>query len=125
LERDDVNRCEIMHELSIAVSILDLAAEEAERHGSARVLEIHLKLGPLSGVVKQAHHSSYELARESTPFAEAQLIIEDVPVRVHCPTCMTTREVVSTQELCCAECGTPSADVVSGRELEVVAMEIQ
>ena len=114
-----------MHELSIAVSILDLAAEEAERHGSVRVLEIHLKLGPLSGVVKEALLSAYQLARESTPLEEAQLVIEEVPVQVHCPTCKTTRAVVSAQQLCCALCGTPSADVVSGRELEVVAMEIQ
>jgi hydrogenase nickel incorporation protein HypA/HybF len=118
-------RCEIMHELSIAVSILDLAEEEAEKHGSARVLEIHLKLGALSGVVKEALLSAYELAREGTSFEEARLVIEEVPVRVHCPTCKTTRAAVSAQRLCCAECGTPSADLVSGRELEVFAMEIQ
>jgi hydrogenase nickel incorporation protein HypA/HybF len=125
LERHDIRPCEIMHELSIAMSILDLAEEEAERHGSARVLEIHLKLGRLSGVVKEALLSAYELARESTALEEARLVIEEVPVRVHCPACKTTRAVVSAQQLCCLECGTPSADVVSGRELEVFAMEIQ
>jgi hydrogenase nickel incorporation protein HypA/HybF len=114
-----------MHELSIAVSILDLAEEEAERHGSARVREIHLKLGALSGVVKEALLSAYELARESTPLEEAELVIEEVPVRVLCPTCQTAQGVVSVQQLCCARCGTPSADIVSGRELELVAMEIQ
>jgi hydrogenase nickel incorporation protein HypA/HybF len=114
-----------MHELSIALSILDAAALEAEKQGSVRVLGIHLKLGPLSGVVKEALLSSYQLARQGTPFEEAQLVIEDVPVRVHCPTCRTTRRVVSVQQLCCVECGTPSRDVVSGRDLEVVAMEIQ
>jgi hydrogenase nickel incorporation protein HypA/HybF len=116
---------EIMHELSIALSILDMAAEEAERRGNVRVLEIHLKLGPLSGVVKEALLSAYELARETTPLEEAVLVIEEVPVLVHCPTCRATRAVVSIQELCCAECGTPSPDVASGRELEVVAMKIQ
>jgi hydrogenase nickel incorporation protein HypA/HybF len=125
LEHHDIHQCEIMHELSIAMSILDLAAEEAERQGGARVLEIHLKLGRLSGVVKEALLSAYELARESTALEEAQLVIEEVAVRVHCPACNTTRAVVSAQQLCCAECGTPSADVVSGRELEVFAMEIQ
>jgi hydrogenase nickel incorporation protein HypA/HybF len=114
-----------MHELSIALSILDVATEEAQRQGSSRVLGIHLKLGPLSGVVKEALLSAYELARESSPFAETELVIEDVPVLVHCPACRTTRGVVSVQELCCVECGTPSHDVISGRNLEVVAMEIQ
>jgi hydrogenase nickel incorporation protein HypA/HybF len=114
-----------MHELSIALSILDVAGEEARRQGSVRVLGIHLKLGPLSGVVKEALLSAYELARESSPFEETQLIIEEVPVLVHCPSCRETRPVVSVQQLCCAECGTASHDVVSGRDLQVVAMEIQ
>ncbi len=114
-----------MHELSIALSILDLAAEEAQRHGSVRVLEIHLKLGRLSGVVKEALLSAYELARTSTRFEEAQLVVEEVQVLVRCPACRTTRAVVSEQQLCCAECGTPSAEVVRGRDLAVVAMVIQ
>ena len=59
-----------MHELSIALSILDLAAEEAERHGG-RVAAVHLRLGPLAGVVKDALVSAYDLAREGTPLARA------------------------------------------------------
>ena len=98
-----------MHELSIAMSILDLAAEEVQRHGDVRVLEIHLKLGPLSGVVMEALLSAYQLARECTPFEAAQLVIEEVPIQVHCPSCNATRSVVSMQNLCCAACGTPSA----------------
>jgi hydrogenase nickel incorporation protein HypA/HybF len=114
-----------MHELSIALSILDLAADEAERHGSVRILEIHLKLGALAGVVKEALLSAYDLAREGTPFEGAELVIKEVPVLVNCPTCKSTRPVVSVQELCCVDCGTPSADVVNGRDLEIVAMQIQ
>ena len=114
-----------MHELSIAMSILDLAAEESQRHGSVRVLGIHLKLGCLSGVVKEALLSAYQLAREQTPFEETQLVIEEVPVLVHCPSCRSHAGRGVGAELCCAECGTPSPDVVSGRDLELVAMEIQ
>ena len=114
-----------MHELSIAMNLLDLAEEETRRHGSPRVLEIHLKLGPLSGVGKEALLSAFEIARVSSPFTEAQLVIEEVPVRVHCPTCQTTRPAVSFHNLCCAQCGTPSPDVVSGKDLEFVAMEVQ
>jgi hydrogenase nickel incorporation protein HypA/HybF len=114
-----------MHELSIALNLLDIAAEEAQRRGAAQVFSIHLKLGPLSGVVKEALLSAYEMAREGSPLAEARLVIEDVPVTVHCLTCQADQPVVSIQELCCARCGTPSAEVVSGRELELVALEIQ
>jgi len=114
-----------MHELSIALSILDIAAEEAQRHGGARVRGIHLRLGPLSGVVKEALMSAYELAREGSALGDAELIIEDVPVRASCPICQTTRAITSVPQLFCPECGAPTPDVESGRELEVFALEIQ
>ena len=40
-----------MHELSIAMSIVELAEEEAERRG-VQVEAVHLKLGALSGVLR-------------------------------------------------------------------------
>jgi hydrogenase nickel incorporation protein HypA/HybF len=113
-----------MHELSIALSLLDVAALEAQRHGCVEVMAIHLKLGPLSGVAPQALLSAYDLAREGGPLKEARLVIEEAPVLAHCPTCQTTRAVVSVQNLACAECGTPTPQLVSGRELEIVALEI-
>jgi hydrogenase nickel incorporation protein HypA/HybF len=114
-----------MHELSIAMSILELAAEEAARHGDARVTQIHVKLGPLSGVVRAALLSAYELARLGSTLEEAELIIQEVPVVVHCPVCETARPAVSPYDIRCAECGTPASDLLHGRELELVAMEIQ
>lgn len=113
-----------MHELSIAASILDVAEEHAARLG-ARVRAIHLRLGPLSGVVKEALLSAYELAREGGPLAGAELVVEDVPVLAHCPACAGPRPVLSVQEMRCAACGAPTPSVVSGRELEVVALEVE
>ena len=62
-----------MHELSIALSIVDVAAEEAERQGGGRVVAVHLRLGRLSGVVKEALLASYELAREGSAVADSEL----------------------------------------------------
>jgi|SRR5207253_10883868 len=114
-----------MHELSIALSILDLAAEEAERHRAARVAAIHVRLGPLSGVVRDALVSAYELAREGSRLKDAALVIEEVPVVVYCPSCAGRRPVPDVRELCCPVCATPTPEVLSGRELEVAALEIE
>src|SRR5690349_6978921 len=86
-----------VHELSIALSILQIAQEEAERHGNARVDAIHLKLGPLSGVVRNALISAFQLASEETALADCSLVIEDVPISVFCPTCDAERQVRSMQ----------------------------
>ncbi len=113
-----------MHELSIALSILDLVEEEAQRRGGVRVLAVHLKLGPLSGVVAEALSSAFELAREGTSFDTCRLEITEVPIVVFCPNCKSEQEPVSIQCLCCAQCGTPTPQVIHGQEMDVSAMEI-
>lgn len=114
-----------MHELSIAMSILEIAEEESERRGDARITAVHLKLGPLSGVVKEALQSAYELAREMSSVKDARLVVEEVPIVVRCGACGTESTGVSVQNLCCSACGEPTGDVVGGRQLEIVAMEIE
>jgi hydrogenase nickel incorporation protein HypA/HybF len=113
-----------MHELSIALSILDAAEEEGRRH-EGRVAAILLRLGPLSGVVKEALLSAFELARDGTPLAQAELRIEEMPLVGRCPACAADRPLVSVQRLCCPVCGAPTAEIVGGRELEVYALEIE
>ncbi len=114
-----------MHELSIALSMIEMASEEAARRGDVRVGAIHLKLGPLSGVVKEALLFSYEVACEGTPLEGSQLVIEEVPVVVFCPLCREEKTLVSIQRFFCPDCATPTSQVIRGKELEVVALEIE
>src|SRR5258707_1168069 len=72
-----------MHELSIALSMIEMATEEAERRGGVRVNALHIKLGPLSGVVKDALLFSYEVATGGTMLEGSRLVIEDVPIVIY------------------------------------------
>jgi hydrogenase nickel incorporation protein HypA/HybF len=113
-----------MHELSIALSILNVAAEEMARHGGGKLTAIHLKVGLLSGVMPEALRSAFALARETSAFSGVELLIEEVPVAAYCPRCTAEQLVVSIQAFYCSACGTPTPEVVRGRELEVCALEI-
>jgi hydrogenase nickel incorporation protein HypA/HybF len=113
-----------VHELSVALSIVDLAREEGERIGG-RVCAVHLRLGALSGVVKDALTFSYDIACQDTPLEGSHLVIDEVPVVVFCPTCDAERVLDSPQLLCCAECGTPTPEIRDGRGLELVELEIE
>jgi hydrogenase nickel incorporation protein HypA/HybF len=114
-----------MHELSIAMSIVEMAQEEAERRGGVQVSAVHLKLGILSGVVKEALLSSYEMACEDTLLQDSRLVVEEVPVIVFCPRCQMQCTLSSVQLFSCGECGTPTSEIVQGKEIEVVALEIE
>ena len=114
-----------MHELSIALSIIEMAQEESERHGNAQVLAVHLRLGQLTSVAKEALLSSYEVACMETPLEGSQLLIEEIPVEVFCPKCQVARRIPSIQWMCCPACFTPATEIVHGKEMEVVALEIE
>ena len=102
-----------------------MAEEEAMQRGGAEVNAVHLKLGALSGVVKEALLSSYELACEGTRLQGSRLLIEEVPIVVYCPKCLAQRMLDSAQWFACPECKSPVSDVIHGRELQVFALEIQ
>ncbi|MEO8378621.1 MAG: hydrogenase maturation nickel metallochaperone HypA [Acidobacteriota bacterium] len=68
-----------MHELSIALSIVEGVTEEAGQHGGVVVVKaVHLRLGRLSGVVGEALLFSYGLACEGTVLQGSELRIEEV-----------------------------------------------
>ncbi len=113
-----------MHELSIAISIVEVAREEAESRGALGVDVVHLRLGPLSGVVKEALLFSYEVACHQTLLEGSKLFIEEIPILANCPSCKEPRPVQSMQSLCCVECGTPTPEILEGRELMVTALEL-
>lgn len=113
-----------MHELSIAMSIVDAALEESRSRG-VQVSAVHLRLGALSGVVKDALMFSWEVACQETPLEGSRLIVEDVPVVVFCAQCAQERTLASVQSFACPECGAPTMDIRSGKELEVFALEVE
>jgi hydrogenase nickel incorporation protein HypA/HybF len=113
-----------MHELSIAMSIVDMAQEEAERR-DVKIDAVHLELGPLSGVVAEALLFSYEVACSGTRLEGSRLVIKAVPIEVYCPACKAQRILPSMQWFCCPECGTPTADVIHGKELLITGLEVR
>ncbi len=113
-----------MHELSIAVSLVEVGCEELERQAGTRVEALHVRIGPLSGVVPGSLLTAFELAAEGTPIQGARLAIEETSVRVLCPACSEERSIESLRSFRCSDCGTPTPEIVGGRELELVSLEI-
>jgi hydrogenase nickel incorporation protein HypA/HybF len=113
-----------MHELSIALSIVERVEEELRRQGDARVCSVHVRIGPLSGVVPDALSFSYEVACQGTVLEGSQLHIRKVPVRVWCDNCAVETDAVSIHYLHCPQCR-GSGRVVSGDEMELETIELK
>ena len=113
-----------MHELSIAQCVIDEACEAAARAGGERVTKLVLRIGALAGVVEEALRFSFEAAAEGTVCDGAALAIERVDLCVMCPQCREPRTIADGFLLVCAECGSPTPEILAGRELELVSLEI-
>ena len=114
-----------MHELSIAASIVDTVTESVSAYPGARVKEVRLRVGALASVVEDSLQFCWELATEGSPLAGAALVINKLPVIVHCDACGVDTEIEGVQSFRCSRCGEPAADLRQGRELEIEAIEIE
>lgn len=115
----------IMHELSIAASIVESVSEAASAHPGARVKEVRLRVGALASVVEESLQFCWGLATEDSPLSGAALVIEILPVVVHCAACEADSEIAGVQSFRCPKCGELAADLRQGRELEIDSIELE
>lgn len=113
-----------MHELSIACSIVE-TVEENLPAPNTKVSKIFLKIGKMSGVVKDALLFSFEIAAQDTKLSGATLEIEELPVIVHCDECKHDSELGNPPIFRCENCGKSTAKILQGKEMEIVSIEIE
>ncbi|SRR5581483_6365560 len=114
-----------MHELSIVSSVVENVIESLDRYPGARVTEVRLKVGALAAVIEDSLQFCYGIATEETPLEGSRLVVNIVPVTVHCDACGAEGALESLQSFRCPHCGEPASDVRHGRELEIEAIEIE
>ena len=112
-----------MHEVGIMQSMLALAAEQARAAGAARIHELRVRVGQLSGVVPESLEFAFELMRANTMAAEARLVMERVTAACWCSACQAEFEVPEL-DYQCPRCRRPSGELRRGMELSLASMEI-
>ncbi|MFM7207906.1 MAG: hydrogenase maturation nickel metallochaperone HypA [Planctomycetaceae bacterium] len=113
-----------MHELSIASRLVELVSEHVRAAGVERAAVITLRLGDLACVHEDALRFSFELVREGTPAADAELRIDRVPITIWCGTCAREMALPGVHTFTCPACGSPSGDIRAGRELDLESIEL-
>jgi len=113
-----------MHELAICQALIRQVVELADERSAASVYDIHVSVGPLSGVEPQLLQSAFPIAAAGTIADGAVLHIEDMSVRVYCPDCDVESEV-AVNRLLCGQCGGWQTRLVSGDELLLARVELE
>lgn len=112
-----------MHELSIANSMVKLATKTAQANNINKIKTIHVRLGVLSGVVKESLEFCFDVVTAGTIAEGATLVIKEVALKIFCSQCEKERILVEPIPLKCPECKMRTNDIVEGREIELYSIE--
>lgn len=112
-----------MHEISLMQRVLEIAEAEAGRDGASRIHRIGLRIGPLAGVVPEAFAFAFDVVTRGTMAEGAGLEVEYLPLEATCRAC-SQRFQPQELGLTCPACGSPQADLVGGRELDLTTLEV-
>ncbi|MBI5523026.1 MAG: hydrogenase maturation nickel metallochaperone HypA [Desulfarculus sp.] len=111
-----------MHELSIAQSLLDIVVEEANRHGVTKVRRVGVRVGAFTNVVPDSLSFCFDLIKEGTVAAEAELKLTPVPLAGLCQDCGAELDM-SEAVFACPQCQSANVKVTQGQELLIDYIE--
>lgn len=113
-----------MHELAICQSLMNqVEAIALERHAQSVIL-IVIAIGPLSGVEAPLLKNAYPIVSVGTIAENAELVIEQLPIRVKCMQCGSESEA-KPNKLICKQCGDWRTELISGDEMMLMSVELE
>lgn len=112
-----------MHELSIAINIVDIAVKEAEKAEAKRITDLDIDVGTLSGVVIEALEFALQEAVKNSILEQAKITINEIHAKAHCNEC---RKVVGVTYLfeACPHCQSMDLTLTQGQELRVKSLKV-
>lgn len=110
-----------MHELSIAMSIVEIAEENIKQANLSKVTEIELDVGELSGVVYEALEFAMVEAVKDTVLQNAVRKINRIPGKAKCNDCGCEFEAEDIYTPC-PKCASFDSEVINGKELKVKSL---
>lgn len=112
-----------MHELSIAMSIVDIAEQEVKKNNAAEVVEIELEIGKLSGIEPYALDFAWDQAILKTVLEHAKRKTRYIEARAQCQDCGNEFEIDNYYDEC-PSCQSYMKELISGKELRVKSLTV-
>lgn len=107
-----------MHELSIAIEIIETSVNVALQNKGKIIKEIEIDIGDVSGVDREALAMALESAKMNTIAENANIVINQVPAIAICNNC--NKQINLTEyEFFCRFCYSVDINVISGKELKI------
>ena len=112
-----------MHELALIEELCALALEAASEQGARTIHALRVRIGDQAGVNADALRQAFAIVTLQSPWRETTLDLEVVTTRCFCSNCSEAFAPLDVIHHC-PRCGALSSEVIAGRELELVSMEV-
>lgn len=113
-----------MHELSIAISIVDTALKQAQMAMAHEISEVELEIGTLSGIEYNSLEFALGVASKETILKNTLFRIHRVEPVAECPDCghlYTPVRVFSD----CPQCNREGIRLIRGTELQIKSLLVK
>ena len=113
-----------MHELGIAENILDIVRRTVTDDRTSDVTNIRLRVGPFAGIVPDSLKFCFNAIATDSGMSNASLRIEQTTLVALCRDCGEHEFELKNFIFLCPACGGGNLEIVSGKELEIIEIEI-
>ncbi len=113
-----------MHELSIAMNIIDIAEEYLNKSDAGKIVEIEIEIGELSGVIPEALDFAMNNAVSDTVLDNAKINIVIVKGIAKCKLC--SEEFAMNQAYTpCPKCEEYNSEITAGKEMRIKSLLVE
>lgn len=108
-----------MHEMSLAMSVMDIAQREMARAGKSRLTGLEIEIGSQAGVERSTFITALDAVTRSMVGSRVRIDIVDVEATAQCLQCETRFSPRSFGGGTCPNCGSGQTLIVAGREFRL------
>ena len=114
-----------MHEAGIASGILDIVSDTARGASASRAVAVTVRIGDMVEVVDEALRFAWDALSELDPLTDGcELAVVPVHPESRCRSCGETFGH-SRFHVRCPACGSADTELLHGRELDIVSVEVE
>lgn len=106
----------MMHEVAVAIEILELANQIAQNHNLKKVNKIVVQIGEFTCIEENTLKFAFEVISRRTVCEDSKFIIQKIRARAYCKYCEDSFLISYTNKLC-SRCNKQSSNIITGYEL--------
>lgn len=115
-----------MHEVSIALGMIDEVMRIARENNAKKVTSVNLKIGKMSGIVTDSLKFAFDAIKLEHPLLSgSEILIEEIPLKYECENCKKSFKTDDVYFPSCPECKSYSLKILSGEEMNIENLEVE